>query len=35
MVIDFLLSVLAGVVSAFMYEKIKNYSNANKSSLKK
>ncbi len=35
MVIDFLLSILAGVISAFMYEKIKNHSNANKSGLKK
>lgn len=35
MVIDFLLSILAGVISAFAYDKIKNYSNANKSSLKK
>ncbi len=35
MVIDFLLSILAGVISAFTYDKIKNHSNANKSGLKK
>ncbi|EOE7217589.1 TPA: type I toxin-antitoxin system toxin [Clostridioides difficile] len=31
MVINFLLSILAGVISAFIYDKIKNHSNANKS----
>ncbi len=35
MVINFLLSILAGVISAFIYDKIKNHSNANKSGLRK
>lgn len=35
MAIDFLLSILAGVISAFAYDKIKNHSNANKSGSKK
>ncbi|CZR83271.1 Uncharacterised protein [Clostridioides difficile] len=35
MAIDFLLSILAGIISAFIYEKIKNHSNANKSGSKK
>lgn len=33
--IGFLLSILAGVISAYIYDKIKNHPNANKGDLKK
>ncbi|VFC53541.1 Uncharacterised protein [Clostridioides difficile] len=35
MLINFLLSIVAGLVSAFIYDKIKNHPNANKGDLKK
>ncbi|CZR96789.1 hypothetical protein CDFC105_71882 [Clostridioides difficile] len=35
MLISFLLSIVAGIVSAFIYDKIKNHPNANKGDLKK
>ncbi|AXU80888.1 Uncharacterised protein [Clostridioides difficile] len=35
MLINFLLSIVAGIVSAFIYDKIKNHPNANKGDLKK
>lgn len=35
MLINFLLSIVAGIVSAYIYDKIKNHPNANKGDLKK
>ena len=35
MVINFLLSILAGVISAYIYDEIKNHPDANKGDLKK
>ena len=35
MLINFSLSIVAGIVLAFIYDKIKNHPNANKGDLKK